>query len=145
MKLADFTEEELTCFAFVPGRFYVALMIVKLPLIAAPKGGNLTSLLWRPDNVSGQWVFQMRYRYYGDSNPRGNKDRKSWHAALDTKGGSDTDALHRSRGAMMEIGRLGGTAQTFDKVDLFGDNERAMAAIFAAKKEWLHIQQEISE
>jgi hypothetical protein len=125
--------DDLTVFAFVPGRYYAAMWSVSIAM--GGRSGDVTSLLWRYDNEPEKWMLQYRFRFYRSERVWNSGDRKRWeHASM--FGPENVVTAKAAEGWALLAKEAGGKMQT---LTIKGDNIAFFDAVKRDKPDWLHI------
>lgn len=131
-----FDPDDLTTFAWVPGRYYVAMFCIPVPppLSVFGNGADITGMLWRKHNEPMKWTFQWRFRQYAQRGQGawGTKDTRNWYAT--TLKMNEARAFEEAKVSLGMIAAFGGTK--LDVWEIRGDHVK-----FAQlpKPSWLHV------
>lgn len=131
-------------FLFVPGRYYLSMGFLKIPPNAEfPRGGDITSLVWRFDSDPDEWVITYRFRYYASPDVWGGKDRKSWYGGKQRGTEKEIEAMFGDFQVLIAgLGEkmFGKNFQAAEKIVFKGDAAKAMDVMQNNPPHWLHTQ-----
>lgn len=132
-------------FIIIEGRYYSQMFFVPLGASSfAPRGGNITAMLWRFDaEAPDQWIFTHRIRYYADDKlGNDSEDQRIWAVAKSV--GSERDVrrhfwLWCTAAAGLYSKAFGTPMPVIDELFIHGDGRMFFDAVEKAKKPWMHM------